>query len=308
MNLLSRQIRQLTDPLGLDVLDDDGGAGEDSDDGTTALSLDQLAAAVVQKQSSSSFGSSSLSVEEQQRHRLQSLSQVIYTDNKFKYEPFEWVYEGMKPLLLEDVLRMRKGTPAALAMAVAAVGRRAGIPLLPLPAAAIEAGAGQDPNSAAASIPAGVLPPELQLRVNASTQAAAPGPGSWLLRHFPPPSLEKNDEEKIDESSIIIDKRESAESSSSSSGALYVDAATGEVLQLAQVESRFPAVARLTGEEWRQQSMLRTWQGLCRIAMQAHQRRGESDFVAHWMYVGLALDPGAPEWGRALGAPEIGGR
>lgn len=34
--------------------------------------------------------------------------------------------------------------------------------------------------------------------------------------------------------------------------------------------------------------------------MQAHQRRGESDLVAHWVYVLLALDPQAPEWGHVL--------
>jgi hypothetical protein len=34
--------------------------------------------------------------------------------------------------------------------------------------------------------------------------------------------------------------------------------------------------------------------------LQAHQRRGESDLVAHWVYVLLALDPQAPEWGHML--------
>ncbi len=34
----------------------------------------------------------------------------------------------------------------------------------------------------------------------------------------------------------------------------------------------------------------------CRLAMTAHQRRGESDSVAHWMYQLLALDAHAPEW------------
>lgn len=38
----------------------------------------------------------------------------------------------------------------------------------------------------------------------------------------------------------------------------------------------------------------------CRLAMTAHQRRGESDSVAHWMYQLLALDVGAPEWRVAL--------
>ena len=28
----------------------------------------------------------------------------------------------------------------------------------------------------------------------------------------------------------------------------------------------------------------------------AHQRRGESDLVAHWMYQLMALNPNASEW------------
>ena len=53
-----------------------------------------------------------------------------------------------------------------------------------------------------------------------------------------------------------------------------------------------------------QRCVLRTWQGLARLAIQAHQRRGESDLVAHWMYVLLALDTRAPEWDHMLqGSP-----
>lgn len=35
---------------------------------------------------------------------------------------------------------------------------------------------------------------------------------------------------------------------------------------------------------------------LARIMMIAHQRRGESDDVAHWMWQVMALDHRAPEW------------
>lgn len=44
--------------------------------------------------------------------------------------------------------------------------------------------------------------------------------------------------------------------------------------------------------------------GLCsewvRCVVVAHQRRGESDLVAHWLVQLLALDPGAPEWDYVL--------
>lgn len=42
------------------------------------------------------------------------------------------------------------------------------------------------------------------------------------------------------------------------------------------------------------------WRALLRTIIQAHQRRGESDLVAHWTYVLLALDPGAAEWAYML--------
>jgi hypothetical protein len=43
------------------------------------------------------------------------------------------------------------------------------------------------------------------------------------------------------------------------------------------------------------------WSEMARTMVTAHQRRGESDLVAHWMYCALALDTRAPEWGHALG-------
>lgn len=45
-----------------------------------------------------------------------------------------------------------------------------------------------------------------------------------------------------------------------------------------------------------QHAVLTVWQDLVRTIIQAHQRRGESDQVAHWTYVLLALDPAAHEW------------
>lgn len=52
---------------------------------------------------------------------------------------------------------------------------------------------------------------------------------------------------------------------------------------------------------WSPRELLPQMAEHCRLAMTAHQRRGESDSVAHWMYQMLALDVGAPEWGAALG-------
>ncbi len=40
-----------------------------------------------------------------------------------------------------------------------------------------------------------------------------------------------------------------------------------------------------------------------RAVLVAHQRRGESDLVAHWLVQVLALDPAAPEWQHVLAPP-----
>jgi hypothetical protein len=42
------------------------------------------------------------------------------------------------------------------------------------------------------------------------------------------------------------------------------------------------------------------WSSLARSMVTAHQRRGESDFVAQWLYQLLALDTQAVEWAHVL--------
>ena len=278
MELLTEHVLNLTDPLGIyTTLEEENNLDDEDERG---LEVEELAKLILDRAAASSNKIDPSSDPSFISERLHTLVDVLYrTDKvKLKYEPFEWVYEGLSPLLLPKVLKNRKGTPAALAIAAAAVGRRVGVPLLPMPAAPIEAGAGQDPDSA---IQLENLPPDLQQRVSSSTQAAAPGPGRWLLKVFNNKDVEMEDL------------------------GLYLDPTNGEILSSSQVLEKFPAVGHLSPSEWQQQCVLRTWQGLCRIAMQAHQRRGESDFVAHWMYICLALDPGAPEWGRALALPEV---
>ena len=46
--------------------------------------------------------------------------------------------------------------------------------------------------------------------------------------------------------------------------------------------------------------MHRIWCALVRSAMTCHQRRGDSDAVAHCLYQLLALDLHAPEWDAML--------
>lgn len=50
---------------------------------------------------------------------------------KFDSPPFEWVYEGYKPLMLPDVVALRRGVPVALATLTVAVLRRLGLAVVP---------------------------------------------------------------------------------------------------------------------------------------------------------------------------------
>lgn len=60
----------------------------------------------------------------------------------FKEEPVEWVYTGLPPLLLHDVLQSKKGVSAPLAVLTSCVAYRLGVPLLPAPpSASLGAGA-----------------------------------------------------------------------------------------------------------------------------------------------------------------------
>jgi hypothetical protein len=291
MELLTEHVLNLTDPLGIYASLDE----EQDDEDERGLEVEELANLVLQR-----AGEESATNKESISGRLQALVDVLYRTPKIKlkYEPFEWVYDGLGPLLVSKVLKKRKGTPAALALAAAAVGRKINLPLLPMPAAPIEAGAGQDPDAA---IPVDDLPPDLQQRVSSTISAAAPGPGQWLLKVFNPSTTATTTTETTTETTVEsgVGKHEIEDLG------LYLDPSNGDILSSAEVSKRFPAVGNLTATQWQEQSVVRTWQGLCRIAMQAHQRRGESDFVAHWMFICLALDPSAPEWSRALTAPEV---
>ncbi len=47
-------------------------------------------------------------------------------------------------------------------------------------------------------------------------------------------------------------------------------------------------------------SVMTFWAEGTRVAMVAHQRRGDGDAVANWMYQLMALDTQAEEWDAAL--------
>lgn len=49
---------------------------------------------------------------------------MLCQQKKLRCDPFEWVYEGLDPLLLPAVISKRKGIPLSLAIAAGAVARR----------------------------------------------------------------------------------------------------------------------------------------------------------------------------------------
>lgn len=215
---------------------------------------------------------------------------------KYKYEPFEWVYEGLDPIMMRTILHCRTGpgrkkcTPAALALALATVGERAGLKLLPMPAFA----ASQAQSVGAAKIDLSILEglsDDALLRMRSKTQAVAPEPSTWLLRVV-------NDGPADGPAEKIGDRGEIDEKN-------WIDCKQGSVVGEDEVAARFPGLADYDVARWRAESVLKTWQGLVDLAIQAHTRRGESDAVANWLYVKLALDVFALEWERALEMPEI---
>jgi hypothetical protein len=58
---------------------------------------------------------------------LTAALQVLFKQAKLRNAPFEWVYDGLAPALLPQVLARSKGMPLALALVVAAVARRLGV-------------------------------------------------------------------------------------------------------------------------------------------------------------------------------------
>jgi hypothetical protein len=209
---------------------------------------------------------------------------------KYKYEPFEWVYEGLDPIMMRSLLHGRVGpdrkkcTPAALALALSTIGERLGLHLVPMPADGM-----QQQHDAEKKLDVSLLEglsEDAALRMRSKTQAVAPEPSTWLL---------------------LVDERDRAHGDNNGAvGQLWIDCKQGAVVRGEEVSSRFPGLTGYGPARVRSESVLRTWQGLVDLAIQAHMRRGESDSVAGWLYVKLSLDCFAGEWERALAAPEIG--
>lgn len=115
--------------------------------------------------------------------------QVLYARHRYCYRPFEWVYDGLKPLLLPDVLERRRGTPLTLAVLAAGVGRRAGLPLVPLPGdgsgvpltGGVESGGRPEALLGQSAAVLDQLPPQLATKLTTAGQEVLPLQPPWLL-------------------------------------------------------------------------------------------------------------------------------
>lgn len=257
MNTISRQIKEISDPLGLEQ--------------KSMTVTDLLAAA--SRHISPLLDQATVNSD---RERLETFVRKIYVDMKYKYEPFEWLYEGLSPIAMSHVLHTRKGTPAALALCLSALGERIGLMLLPMPNILMDQ-IDLTNNEVYKSF-LDSLPSETALRLKSKTQSVIPEPTTWFLR--------------LDNGTIQAEDT-----------ALFINCKKGIVMDKNDMMKVNPYLANMTLSEWRQQSTLRTWGGLIALAVQAHQRRGESDLVAHWIYMKLALDPLATEWETAISSP-----
>jgi hypothetical protein len=203
--------------------------------------------------------------------------QAFYGDLRYKYEPFEWLYEGLNPIMASKVLDRKKGTPAALALILSSLGKQFGLRLLPMPLHNNTESIDTSHESLNQYVDG--LPPETAMLLKSRTKGIPPDPSTWLLRQMQEDETEEN--------------------------AIFLDCRNGTILNQSELREKYPAIGELSAHQWRQQCILTTWTGLVNLAIQAHKRRGESDLVAHWIYIALSLDPLASEWERALSPAEL---
>eukprot|EP00798_Chlamydomonas_sp_ICE-L_P020015 gene20015-26732_t len=117
--------------------------------------------------------------------RMQQLSAIadvlLKGSRRMKHSPVEWVYDGLLPLMLPDVLRRRKGIPLMLATSISCVATRLGIPTVLIRA---------NMRSAAAALAEGPssmtmnedMPPEVASRHSGRLiQSMPPPPDTWLV-------------------------------------------------------------------------------------------------------------------------------
>ncbi|GLC36810.1 hypothetical protein PLESTB_000780600 [Pleodorina starrii] len=117
------------------------------------------------------------------RQQLEAISEELFHQRRFKHEPVEWVYDGLAPALLPQVLRRQRGIPLSLAVLYCSVARRLGVPAAP-----VKAAAGFGPGVSEGPATLHILPPEVAARQAGRSVALAPPLDAWLVAAVAPQS------------------------------------------------------------------------------------------------------------------------
>ena len=219
--------------------------------------------------------------------QLEAISSTLFKRLRFKHKPVEWVYDGLAPLLLPDVLRRRKGVPLTLAILYNSVAHRLGL----------TTSLAKATNSRITTQPGPIMfadaPPEVLARQAGRTLATCPAPDIWLVTASAPASAADHPQVLL----VDVDKRGRVmhpEQATQLYPDLVLPPPHGGPAHPASAPTLVPA-----------RTLVALFAESLRLAVVAHQRRGESDLVAHFLYQLLALDPTAPEWDLMLGRGEL---
>ncbi|KAL6750155.1 hypothetical protein V8C86DRAFT_3110173 [Haematococcus lacustris] len=274
-----------------------------------------------------------------QAQQLEAVRFYLYRHLRLRHEPIEWVYDGLRPLLLRRAIARRKAAPLALGMLAAGLSSRVGLPAVVVRATPLVDTSGQGPANLL-NIPDGVaarqagraasvLPSDcwlvvaVQPRVSRGDLEHPTGQGA---AHQQQQQQQEGQHDKKT-TSDQQDQRWHGHISRTKGGAragvvwepsgvfLDVSVRGGAVMDWPLLTRRYPQLASQLQQQLLAGTSLAspaTFQSLVadlvRTVLTARQRRGESDSVAHWLWQLLALDPGAPEWQAVLAASPYRGR
>ncbi|KAL3151872.1 hypothetical protein ABBQ38_012834 [Trebouxia sp. C0009 RCD-2024] len=205
--------------------------------------------------------------------QLQCITKTMFHKGRFRQEPYEWVYDGLKPLDIVDVVYTNKGISLTLAVTFLGIARHLGIPMsmVPIPEA---------------PVPEVVTPANIKRRQATQTKATAPEPAAWLLRTEWPAQLAAD---------ACQDPTLQLPGADSSLPPCFVNPLKASVMSQEECQKQNPHMRMDVPWLW-DVSLISVLAEFARVAITAHQRRGESDAVAFWIYQLMALDTMAPEW------------
>eukprot|EP01025_Chloroclados_australasicus_P009023 TRINITY_DN1341_c0_g1_i2.p1 TRINITY_DN1341_c0_g1~~TRINITY_DN1341_c0_g1_i2.p1 ORF type:complete len:415 (+),score=24.66 TRINITY_DN1341_c0_g1_i2:109-1245(+) len=202
---------------------------------------------------------------------LKSIKTMFFEEYNFRTPPFEWVYDGLAPLIIADVMKNRKGLPFSVGIIIWGACNRAGIACNMCKVSRVE-GQSIDVQNLAKGVQN--LPVYVAAKHIGRSLQATPEPECWLLQF------------------------------STSNSKLFMDLQNnGQIYNMDEMQQIYHLQNLLQDEHLQCLALLRE---SCRLVIMAHTRRGESDEVAKWLYQLMAMDLDAQEWEYVLQAKSIG--